>query len=249
MSIAIRVTGVSKRYRLGTNKGLTSFIDCFSLSHRAVNTNQNEEGYWWALKNVSFQVNRGEVFGIVGKNGAGKTTLLRVLSRITHPSAGRIELYGSVSSLFHAGIGFHPELTGRENIYLSGSILGISRTTIREKLDEIVRFAEIGTFLDTPIKKYSSGMCSRLAFAIAAHLDSDIVLTDEILSVGDQYFQKKCLEKTEQFAERGRTVLWVSHNLGAIARLCGQCLWLENGGVKKIGDAREIASEYSKTVA
>src|SRR5262249_5797464 len=176
---------------------------------------------FWALRDVSFEVRRGEVLGIIGRNGAGKTTLLKILSRITEPSSGQIDLYGRVASLLEVGTGFHPELTGRENVYLNGAILGMARNEIDAKLDSIIAFSEIETFLDTPVKRYSSGMYVRLAFAVAAHLEPDILLVDEVLAVGDTQFQKKCLGKMSEISSgNGRTILFVSHNLAAVRVLC-----------------------------
>ncbi len=200
---------------------------------------------FWALKDVSFEVNEGEVLGIIGKNGAGKSTLLKILSRITEPTAGRITLRGRVASLLEVGTGFHPELTGRENIFLNGAILGMSRTEIRKKFDEIVAFAEVEKFLDTPVKRYSSGMYVRLAFAVAAHLEPEILVVDEVLAVGDAEFQKKCIGKIDEVSRReGRTVLFVSHNMGAITNLCPSAFWLEHGSIRERGAARDIITKY-----
>src|SRR5438477_4550081 len=187
---------------------------------------------FWALKDVSFEVRQGEVLGIIGRNGAGKSTVLKILSRITEPTTGRITLRGRVASLLEVGTGFHPELTGRENIYLNGAILGMSRSEIRKKFDEIVAFAEVEKFLDTPVKRYSSGMYVRLAFAVAAHLEPEILIVDEVLAVGDAEFQKKCLGKMSEIAGGGRTVLFVSHNTGAVASLCPSVMWLDEGRVR-----------------
>src|SRR5260221_1421224 len=188
---------------------------------------------FWALGEVSFQVRRGDVVGVIGRNGAGKSTLLKLLSRITEPTEGRIEIRGRVASLLEVGTGFHPELTGRENIYLNGAILGMTRAEIRLKFDEIVDFAEVERFLDTPVKRYSSGMYVRLAFAVAAHLEPEILVVDEVLAVGDAEFQKKCLGKMSEVAGGGRTVLFVSHNLAAILRLCGPAVWLADGVIAR----------------
>jgi lipopolysaccharide transport system ATP-binding protein len=199
---------------------------------------------FWALKNVSFKVKEGEVVGIIGRNGAGKSTLLKILSRITEPREGRVRLCGRVASLLEVGTGFHPELTGRENIFLNGAILGMSRKEIARKFDEIVAFAEIEKFLDTPVKRYSSGMYVRLAFAVAAHLESEIVIVDEVLAVGDVAFQRKCLGKMQYVAGEGRTVLFVSHNMGAIGTLCQRTIYLEDGRVRAIGATHEIIPIY-----
>jgi lipopolysaccharide transport system ATP-binding protein len=200
---------------------------------------------FWALKNVSFQVKEGEVLGIIGHNGAGKSTLLKVLSRIIEPSQGRVLLRGRVASLLEVGTGFHPELTGRENIFLNGAILGMSRAEIRKKFDEIVAFADVERFLDTPIKRYSSGMYVRLAFAVAAHLDPDILVVDEVLAVGDAEFQKKCLGKLDEVSRReGRTVLLVSHNMSAVTTLCPSVIWLHQGSIVDRGESRKVVGRY-----
>jgi lipopolysaccharide transport system ATP-binding protein len=211
---------------------------------RSTVNGQRSDNTIWALKDVSFDVKRGEVVGIIGRNGAGKTTLLRILSRITEPTEGRAEIHGRVGSLLEVGTGFHPELTGRENIYLNGAILGMRKAEIKGKFDEIVDFAEIEKFMDTPVKRYSSGMYVRLAFAVAAHLEPDILLVDEVLAVGDAVFQKKCQEKMGNVAKEGRTVLFVSHNMGAINRLCQRALWLDDGGLCMDSSAEEAVSHY-----
>jgi lipopolysaccharide transport system ATP-binding protein len=191
--------------------------------------NRKTTEVFWALKNLDFEVRRGEAFGIIGRNGAGKSTLLKVLSRITEPSEGRVTIKGRVASLLEVGTGFHPELTGRENIFLNGAVLGMSRAEVRRKFDEIVNFADVERFLDTPIKRYSSGMYVRLAFAVAAHLEPEILIVDEVLAVGDVEFQKKCLGKMRDVSSHGRTVMFVSHNMGLVERLCGRVLHLEHG--------------------
>jgi lipopolysaccharide transport system ATP-binding protein len=200
---------------------------------------------FWALKDVSFQIKQGEVVGIIGRNGAGKSTLLKILSRITEPSKGRVTIHGRVASLLEVGTGFHVELTGRENIYLNGAILGMTRREITQKFDEIVAFAEVEKFLDTPVKRYSSGMYVRLAFAVAAHLEPEILIVDEVLAVGDAEFQKKCLGKMDDVSRHeGRTVLLVSHNMGVIARLCGPAIWLDQGSILDYGPAAELTTKY-----
>jgi lipopolysaccharide transport system ATP-binding protein len=200
---------------------------------------------FWALKDVNFEVQQGEVLGIIGRNGAGKSTLLKVLSRITEPTGGRITLRGRVASLLEVGTGFHPELTGRENIFLNGAILGMTRAEIRKKFDEIVAFAEVERFLDTPVKRYSSGMYVRLAFAVAAHLEPEILVVDEVLAVGDADFQKKCLGKMNEVSSRdGRTVLFVTHNMGVVTSLCPQVIWLDRGSVREQGPTREVVDQY-----
>jgi lipopolysaccharide transport system ATP-binding protein len=198
----------------------------------------------WALRDVSFEVRRGEVLGIIGRNGAGKSTLLKVLSRITEPSVGRVLLRGRVASLLEVGTGFHPELTGRENIFLNGAILGMSRTEIRMRFDAIAEFAQVERFLDTPVKRYSSGMYVRLAFAVAAHLEPDILVVDEVLAVGDAEFQKKCLGKLKDVSQSGRTVLFVSHNMAAVQSLCERGLLLSGGSVVAAGSARDVVATY-----
>jgi lipopolysaccharide transport system ATP-binding protein len=199
---------------------------------------------FWALKDVSFEVKRGEVVGIIGRNGAGKSTLLKILSRITEPTEGRVTLRGRVASLLEVGTGFHPELTGRENIFLNGAILGMTKAEIKKKFDEIVAFAEVERFLDTPVKRYSSGMYVRLAFAVAAHLEPEILVVDEVLAVGDAEFQKKCLGKMKDVATGGRTVLFVSHNMGAVQTLCSQGLLLNRGCLEHAGPIRETIQKY-----
>ena len=200
---------------------------------------------FWALKDVSFDIHEGDVVGIIGRNGAGKSTLLKILSRITEPTQGRITLRGRVASLLEVGTGFHPELTGRENIFLNGAILGMTRAEIRKKFDEIVAFADVERFLDTPIKRYSSGMYVRLAFAVAAHLEPEILIVDEVLAVGDAEFQKKCLTKMNDVSRlEGRTVLFVSHNMGIVTSLCPRAIWLDRGAICEQGPARGVISEY-----
>ncbi|MCE0497078.1 MAG: ABC transporter ATP-binding protein [Methylacidiphilales bacterium] len=212
-------------------------------SHRFSSTEE-----FWALKNVSFEVRQGEVIGIIGRNGAGKSTLLKILSRITEPSEGRVRIKGRVASLLEVGTGFHPELTGRENIYLNGTILGMSRAEIKKKFDEIVAFAEVEKFLDTPVKHYSSGMFVRLAFAVAAHLEPEILIVDEVLAVGDAEFQKKCLGKMRDVSTKeGRTILFVSHNMGAIQSLCGRVILLSKGRVGFEGEVKDAVSRYLQT--
>jgi lipopolysaccharide transport system ATP-binding protein len=203
---------------------------------------------FWALKDVSFEVKRGEVVGIIGRNGAGKSTLLKILSRITEPSEGRVTLRGRVASLLEVGTGFHPELTGRENIYLNGAILGMTKAEIRKKFDEIVAFAEVERFLDTPVKRYSSGMYVRLAFAVAAHLEPEILVVDEVLAVGDAEFQKKCLGKMKDVATGGRTVLFVSHNMQAVKNLCSEAILLEAGTLRQKNNVDNVVMTYSQKV-
>lgn len=201
---------------------------------------------FWALKNISFEVNEGEVVGIIGRNGAGKSTLLKVLSRITEPTSGRVTLRGRVASLLEVGTGFHPELTGRENIFLNGAILGMKRAEIKRKFEEIVEFAGVQKFLDTPVKRYSSGMYVRLAFAVAAHLEPEILIVDEVLAVGDGEFQKKCLGKMKDVASSGRTVLFVSHSMSSIRNLCSHAILLSKGCIERFGSTEDVVNDYVK---
>lgn len=203
----------------------------------------------WALRDVSFTINRGEVVGVIGRNGAGKSTLLKILSRITDPTNGYVEVAGRVGSLLEVGTGFHPELTGRENIFLNGAILGMRKVEINQKFDEIVDFAEVQKFIDTPVKHYSSGMYLRLAFAVAAHLEPDLLLVDEVLAVGDAAFQRKCLGKMGEVAQAGRTVLFVSHNLAAVRDLCQRVLWINDGALVADGEVDDVAQAYLRTLS
>jgi lipopolysaccharide transport system ATP-binding protein len=200
---------------------------------------------FWAVRDVSISVRQGEIVGVIGRNGAGKSTLLKLLSRITEPTAGYADLSGRVGSLLEVGTGFHPELTGRENIYLNGAILGMRRSEIQRKFDDIVAFAEVDKFIDTPVKHYSSGMYLRLAFAVAAHLEPEILLVDEVLAVGDAAFQKKCIGRMEGVAREGRTVLFVSHNMGAVREICQRAIWLDNGSVRQDGNVEDVVRAYS----
>ena len=246
--LAIRVTGLGKRYRLGaTTGGYGTLRDTLAELARRLGGQAAavpEPAPFWALRDVSFEVRRGEVLGIIGRNGAGKSTLLKILARITAPTVGRAEIRGRVGSLLEVGTGFHPELTGRENIYLNGALLGMTRAEIKTKFDEIVAFSEIEKFLDTPVKRYSSGMYVRLAFAVAAHLEPEILLVDEVLAVGDAAFQKKCLGKMSDAAGGGRTVLFVSHNLGLIRELTPRALWLHDGQLRYEGDIGQAIERY-----
>ena len=213
---------------------------CSVLTAEITDTTQT----FWALKEVSFEIKRGEVLGVIGANGAGKSTLLKILSRITNPTSGTAEIHGRVASLLEVGTGFHPELTGRENIYLNGAILGMKKAEINAKFDEIVDFSGIETFIDTPVKRYSTGMFVRLAFGVAAHLQPEILIVDEVLSVGDAEFQKKCLGKMDDIAHEGRTILFVSHNMAAISQLCGRALWLKRGQLKFSGSPSDVVTSY-----
>ena len=269
----IKVEHLSKRYTIrhqnGTGDGLRHAIHDFataplrwlrkhgawSMEHGATNgapgsplpAPSSEE--FWALRGVSFEVKQGEVVGIIGRNGAGKSTLLKILSRITEPTEGRVRIRGRVASLLEVGTGFHPELTGRENIFVNGAILGMTRVEIAKKFDEIVAFADIEKFLDTPVKRYSSGMYVRLAFAVAAHLEPEILIVDEVLAVGDFEFQKRCLGKMNEVATSGRTVLFVSHNMAAVRSLCRIGICLERGRIADLGDAGEIITRYLSSIS
>jgi ABC-type polysaccharide/polyol phosphate transport system ATPase subunit len=243
---AIEIRKLSKSYKLGGNQ-TTHLKDELSLFWQKMRGRKTIKvrGEFWALRDVSFDVSRGEVIGIVGRNGAGKSTLLRILSRITQQTAGEVVLRGRVASLLEVGTGFHPDLTGKENIYLNGAILGMTRSEIRSRFDEIVAFAEVETFIDTPVKRYSSGMYVRLAFAVAAHLEPEILIVDEVLAVGDVEFQRKCLGKMRDVASsHGRTVLFVSHNPAAISALCQRAAYLEHGRLALLGDTGSVLSAY-----
>jgi lipopolysaccharide transport system ATP-binding protein len=257
MKPIIRVENLGKRYRIGQRAApcatlreslVQAAVSPINRLRRALNRNGNgsadSERHIWALKDVSFEVKPGEVVGIIGRNGAGKSTLLKILSRVTEPTEGKVDLYGRVGSLLEVGTGFHPELTGRENIYLNGAILGMRRSEIARKFDEIVAFAEVEKFIDTPVKRFSSGMYMRLAFAVAAHLEPEILVVDEVLAVGDMEFQKKCLGKMGEVAKGGRTVLFVSHNMHAIKSLCTQGILLQAGRVFFDGSALASVSKY-----
>jgi len=243
---AIRATGIGKRYRLGEHHSFGSLRETLVDRLRSIGRTRPdaEKASIWALRDVSFEIAPGEAVGIIGRNGAGKSTLLKVLSRITEPTTGRAEIRGRVGSLLEVGTGFHPELTGRENIFLNGAILGMRRAEIAAKFDEIVAFAEVERFIDTPVKRYSSGMYLRLAFAVAAHLEPEILLVDEVLAVGDAAFQKKCLGKMGEVTGEGRTVIFVSHNIGAIASLCSRCLLIDSGQLAADGSPASVTASY-----
>jgi len=252
-NVALSVQNLSKSFRIAHQGGLRGYKtlhdELTTLPRRMINrfrgNGKSTSETFWALRNVSFDVNAGEVLGIIGSNGAGKSTLLKILNRITEPTTGGVDIYGRVGALLEVGTGFHPELTGRENIFLNGAILGMTRAEIKRKFDEIVAFAEVERFLDTPVKRYSSGMYVRLAFSVAAHLDPEILLIDEVLAVGDAEFQKKCLAKMEDVAAKeGRTVIFVSHNMDAVCHLCSRCVLLCNGEVEKMGSASEVVATY-----
>jgi len=249
MGTAIHAEGLGKRYRRGVrvDTGLRHALERFARSPWKALRGERPETFW-ALKDVSLTVGEGEVLGLIGRNGAGKTTLLKILSRITRPTEGWAEIRGKVRSLLEVGTGFHPELTGRENTYLSGSILGMSKREIDRKFDEIVAFAEIEKFIETPVKHYSSGMYVRLAFAVAAHLEPEILLVDEVLAVGDINFQKKCLGKMGEVAKGGRTVVLVSHQLNQIRRLCERVAWVDAGAIRQAGPTHEVVSAYESAM-
>lgn len=250
--VVIRAENLGKLYRIGKAQesyptlrdAVASFARASLRALRRESWPAQPEETIWALKNVSFEIMRGEVIGIIGRNGAGKTTLLKILSRITEPTEGYAEIRGRVGSLLEVGTGFHPELTGRENVYLNGAILGMKRAEIDRKFDEIVAFAEVEKFIDTPVKHYSSGMYVRLAFAVAAHLEPEILLVDEVLAVGDVAFQKKCLGKMEDVAGEGRTVLLVSHNTTSIIELCDKAIWIDEGRIRGLASAERAVQAY-----
>lgn len=262
-SLAIEAKNLSKKYRLGTI-GMSSLRDDLSrwwnrnnkdapdVKKRSANShndcrmiNSNE---FWALHDLNFSINKGEVIGLIGANGSGKSTLLKILSRITEPSKGQVKIRGKVASLLEVGTGFHPELTGRENVYINGAILGMTRREVTTKFDEIIDFAGVSDFIDTPIKRYSSGMTVRLGFAVAAHLDPDILIVDEVLAVGDAAFQKKCIGRMGEVANQGRTVLFVSHNMVSIEALCTKGIFLKNGQIQNSGATVSIVSEYLQDI-
>lgn len=251
-NISINVEHISKDYVLGAHKHSYATVgdrihqglkDLLSF-HWFSRASQSKQEKFWALQDVSFEVKPGEVVGIIGRNGAGKSTLLKILSRITDPSKGQVTLYGRVGSLLEVGVGFHPELTGRDNIYLSGAFLGMKKSEIAQKFDEIVDFSEMDRFIDTPVKRYSSGMFVRLAFAVAAHLEPEILIMDEVLAVGDGKFQRKCLNKMDEVGRHGRTILFVSHSMPAVARLCRRVIMLDQGRVIQDGPSHQVISAY-----
>jgi lipopolysaccharide transport system ATP-binding protein len=243
----IEVENLSKRYRLGQFNAQTMREEVEQFFQRLrgkAKASSGEGSEFWALKDVSFNVQPGEVVGIIGRNGAGKSTLLKILSRVTEPTSGQARIRGRVASLLEVGTGFHAELTGRENIFLNGTILGMTRAEVKAKFDEIVAFAEVEQFLDTPVKRYSSGMYVRLAFAVAAQLEPEILIVDEVLAVGDAAFQQKCLAKMADVTRGGRTIIFVSHQLGAISNLCSRTIVLDRGQSSFIGDTRSAISHY-----
>jgi lipopolysaccharide transport system ATP-binding protein len=257
--IAIRVEGLAKQYRIGRSERYKTLRESLAggiaaparalwstFGHKIASA--EVPNTIWALKDVEFEVKRGEVVGIIGRNGAGKSTLLKILSRVTEPTEGLVDLHGRVASLLEVGTGFHPELTGRENVYLNGSILGMRKAEIERKFDEIVAFAEIEKFLDTQVKHYSSGMYMRLAFSVAAHLEPEILIVDEVLAVGDSAFQKKCLGKMGEVSRQGRTVLFVSHQTNQIRRLSDTVVWLDGGGMRQIGPSARVIAAYDASL-
>lgn len=248
----ITVENLSKLYHMGTGQAHGSLRESltrtFKNPGRLIKRNGAGRDELWALKNINFEVKQGEILGIIGSNGAGKSTLLKILSRITEPTSGRIKIYGRVGSLLEIGTGFHPELSGRENVFLNGAILGMKRQEIERKFDEIVAFSEIERFIDMAVKYYSSGMYMRLAFAIAAHLEPDVLIVDEVLAVGDAGFQSKCLGKMGEVAGEGRTVLFVSHGMHAVRQLCTRALWLRDGSIAAAGPTTDITESYLQTV-
>ena len=253
--VVVSVEGVSKRYRIGAlPAGYDSLREVLARSVAARlkrlrhgRAGDEDETTLWALKDVSFEVRRGEILGIVGRNGAGKSTLLKILSRITRPSTGQVEIYGRVGSLLEVGTGFHPDLTGRENVYLNGAVLGMRKVEIDAKFDEIVAFSELERFIETPVKHYSSGMYVRLAFSVAAHLEPEVLIMDEVLAVGDMAFQQKCLDKMNEIRRQGRTIFFVSHNLPAITRLCMRAVLLDRGCLVAEGQPQEVVNRYLST--
>src|SRR5579864_2419589 len=257
--IAIRCEGLAKQYRIGERERYSTLRDAIAnvftsprrllRSAARLSSGGRQDLNFWALKGVSFEIKSGEVLGIIGRNGAGKSTLLKILSRITEPTRGHADIWGRVGSLLEVGTGFHPELSGRDNIFLNGAILGMRRTEIARKFDEIVAFAELEKFIDTPVKRYSSGMYMRLAFAVAAHLELEILLVDEVLAVGDASFQKKCLGKMGQVSRDGRTILFVSHNMAAVKALCRKAILIKDGVVAASGTVAEVADNYLSNIA
>jgi lipopolysaccharide transport system ATP-binding protein len=243
----IHVEGLGKRYRVGERERYLALRDVLTRAFTAPfrpGEQRSTRDYLWALRDVSFDVQRGEVVGLIGRNGAGKTTLLKILSRITRPTTGSAEIHGRVGSLLEVGTGFHPELTGRENIYLSGAILGMSKREIGRKYDAIVEFAGVERYIDTPLKHFSTGMQMRLAFAVAAHLEPEILFVDEVLAVGDLEFQKKCLGKMQEVSRSGRTIVFVSHQMNQIRRLCERVLWIDAGEIRRQGPTAEVSAAY-----
>src|ERR1041385_4988015 len=247
MKPAIKIERLGKRYRIGgLHPGYMTLREILGGIVTRPFTRNKTNGHQtiWALRDVQIEIAHGELVGIIGRNGAGKSTLLKILSRVTRPTTGEIEIHGRVGSLLEVGTGFHPDLTGRENIFLNGAILGMRKAEIERKFDDIVRFAEIGEFIDTPVKHYSSGMYVRLGFAVAAHMEPEILIVDEVLAVGDVHFQRKCLGKLDDVARSGRTVLFVSHNMAAVQRLCTSAMLLQRGNLVRVGNVRSTVAAY-----
>ena len=250
MSVVISVEKLSKQYRIGHAQPATTVREALiGLMHMSFLGNKSKEETIWALRDVSFSIERGETVGIIGRNGAGKSTLLKILSKITYPTSGETKVNGRVAALLEVGTGFHQELTGRENIYMNGSILGMSKKEVDRKFDAIIEFSGVEKFLDTPIKHYSSGMRLRLGFAVAAHLDPDILIVDEVLAVGDAAFQKKCLNAMANMREGARTVIFISHNLASVENLCERCIWIDGGQVRMDGESRRVIEAYLRSVS
>ena len=245
MPAVIRAEDLGKRYRLGEG-GYVTLRERMATRFRP-SADEQDSRETWALREVNLEIEQGDVVGIVGRNGAGKTTLLKTIARIVRPTTGVVRVRGRVGALLEVGTGFHPELTGRENIYLNGVVLGMSRREIARRFDEIVEFAGVDRFLDTPLKRYSSGMYLRLAFAVAAHVDPDILVVDEVLAVGDAEFQRRCLGRMSEFGREGRTVLFVSHDIGVVGQLCRRAVWLEQGRVREVGEAHGVLDRYLRT--
>jgi lipopolysaccharide transport system ATP-binding protein len=242
-NLAIKVTNLSKKYSIGKNENNLSLAERLRYLFRKKNTQENQEEFY-ALKDINFEIKKGEAVGIIGRNGAGKSTLLKILSRVTEPTEGKVEIYGTVASVLEVGMGFHPELTGRENVYLSGTMMGIPKKQLEAKFDEIVEFAGVEKFIDTPVKHYSSGMYMRLAFSVVANVDADILLFDEVLSVGDLAFQMKCAKKINELNEKKKTILMVSHNMNDIINLCPKIILLNNGEINLHGSKNSIKKYY-----
>lgn len=254
MEPVIKIEHLGKKYvlRHHTKESYVTLRDVISNKFKSIvsrkrDNERNSSEEFWALKDVSFEIHKGEKIGIIGRNGAGKSTLLKILSQIMEPSTGKVTINGTIASLLEVGTGFHPELSGRENIYLNGAILGMSKREIESKFDEIVTFSEVEKFLDTPVKRYSSGMYVRLAFSVAAHLDPDILIIDEVLAVGDAAFQKKCLQKIEEISGKGKTVLFVSHNMNTVMKLCTKAILLNMGQVEAMGDVELVVDSYYRS--
>ena len=248
MSVAIQAVGLGKRYRLG-EAGYATLRERLDIRGRRREVEENGRREIWALRNLDLEIDEGDVVGIVGRNGAGKTTFLKTVARIVRPTTGLVRVRGRVGALLEVGTGFHPELTGRENVFLNGVVLGMSRREVRRRFDDIVEFAGVERFLDTPLKRYSSGMYLRLAFAVAAHVDPDVLIVDEVLAVGDAEFQRRCLGRMSEFGREGRTVVFVSHDTGTVGRLCSRAIWLDKGGLQASGEAHDVIDAYLGTVA